>query len=179
MQGFARCCEDPVMHERITKEVKQWVWSTAHGVRSTAGCTDKHYPAPSLGEYQLFFYGFSSHFIRQVFSECVFGWTYSPHTRYCYRRFDDKLLVFEAGQKCEEFSGHLASIHDWYTNNFLVSLTSHLPASEANSWIGLYWDWRTNFWNWEDGSPKQGSFSHPSLDNANPDSSRRYVEFNR
>ena len=125
------------------------------------------------------FNGFSSHFIRQVFSECVFGWTYSPHTRYCYRRFDDKLLVFEAGKKCEEFSGHLASIHDWYTNNFLVSLTSHLPASEANSWIGLYWDWRTNFWNWEDGSPKQGSFSHPSLDNANPDSSRRYVEFNR
>ena len=52
MQGFARCCEDPVMHERITKEVKQWVWSTAKGVRSTAGCGDKHYPAPSLGEYQ-------------------------------------------------------------------------------------------------------------------------------
>ena len=52
MQGFAHCCQDPVMHERITKEVKQWVWSTAHGVRSTAGCTDKHYPAPSLGEYQ-------------------------------------------------------------------------------------------------------------------------------
>ena len=31
MQGFARCCQDPVMHERITKEVKQWVWSTAPG----------------------------------------------------------------------------------------------------------------------------------------------------
>ena len=55
MQGFARCCQDPVMHERITKEVKQWVWSTAHGVRSTQGCGDKHYPAPSLGKYQQFF----------------------------------------------------------------------------------------------------------------------------
>ena len=55
MQGFAHCCEDPVMHERITKEVKQWVWSTAKGVRSTQGCGDKHYPAPSLGEYQLIF----------------------------------------------------------------------------------------------------------------------------
>ena len=138
-----------------------------------------------LVNISYFFYGFSSHFIRQVFSECVFGWTYSPHTRYCYRRFDDKLLVFEAGQKCEEFSGHLASIHDWYTNNFLVSLTSHLPASEANSWIGLYWSWNSGpssggaNWNWEDGSSYLGSFNHPSFDNSNSDSSRRYVEFNR
>ena len=53
MQGFARCCQDPVMHERITKEVKQWIWSTAKGVRNTEGCTDKHYPVPSLGKYQL------------------------------------------------------------------------------------------------------------------------------
>ena len=120
----------------------------------------------------------NSHFTctNALFSECRFGWTYSPHTRYCYRRFDDKKLVFEAGEKCEEFSGHLASIHDWYTNNFLVSLTSHLPASEANSWIGLYWDRLINNWKWTDGTTTDGSYMR---DNFNPDGPRKYVEFNR
>ena len=51
MQGFAGCCEDPVMHERITKEIKQWLSSTAPGVRNSQGCTKKYYPQPSLGEY--------------------------------------------------------------------------------------------------------------------------------
>ena len=54
MQGFGGCCEDPVMHERITKEIKQWLSTTAPGVRSTEGCTKKYYPRPSLGEYPPF-----------------------------------------------------------------------------------------------------------------------------
>ena len=54
MQGFGGCCEDPVMHERITKEIKQWLSTTAPGVRSTEGCTKKHYLRPSLGEYPPF-----------------------------------------------------------------------------------------------------------------------------
>ena len=114
-----------------------------------------------------------------MFSECDLGWTYSPHTRYCYRRFDNKMLVFEAGKECERFNnGHLASIHDWYTNNFLVSLTSHLPASEANSWIGLYWNrYDEEFgakWDWLDQSPFE------NIQNiGNPDGPREYVEFNR
>ena len=112
-----------------------------------------------------------------MFSECDLGWTYSPHTRYCYRRFDNKMLVFEAGKECERFNnGHLASIHDWYTNNFLVSLTSHLPVSEANSWIGLYWDRWINNWKWTDGTTTEGSYMR---DIRNPDGPRKYVEFNR
>ena len=114
-----------------------------------------------------------------MFSECDLGWTYSPHTRYCYRRFDNKMLVFEAGKECERYNnGHLASIHDWYTNNFLVSLTSHLPASEANSWIGLYWNRYDEVlggkWDWLDQSPFE------NIQNiGNPDGPKEYVEFNR
>ena len=35
------CCLDPVVYERISEEMKSWIWSHAPGVRDTQGCPRK------------------------------------------------------------------------------------------------------------------------------------------
>ena len=39
------CCEDPVIHERITVEMKRWIQEQAPGTRDSRGCAKKaHFP---------------------------------------------------------------------------------------------------------------------------------------
>ena len=39
------CCEDPVIHERITVEMKRWIQEHAPGARDSRGCAKKaHFP---------------------------------------------------------------------------------------------------------------------------------------
>ena len=52
IQGYENCCEDPVIHQKIDREVKMWLWKKAPGVRSSEGCPTKLMPfTPSLGKY--------------------------------------------------------------------------------------------------------------------------------
>ena len=32
------CCADPVVYERITSDMRNWIWKKAPGVRDTKGC---------------------------------------------------------------------------------------------------------------------------------------------
>ena len=32
------CCADPVVYERITSTMRNWIWEKAPGVRNTKGC---------------------------------------------------------------------------------------------------------------------------------------------
>ena len=69
------------------------------------------------------------------------GWTYLPHTQYCYRFFQERKLWSQARNICSGFGAKgvnfatLATIHDDYTNKFLAQLIPPhiLP---TNSWVG-------------------------------------------
>ena len=37
------CCEDPVIHERITKEIKDWIQDKAPGTTDSRGCSKKYH----------------------------------------------------------------------------------------------------------------------------------------
>ena len=42
---LSKCCEDPVIHERITKDLKDWINVKAPGAKDTKGCSKKfHFP---------------------------------------------------------------------------------------------------------------------------------------
>ena len=40
-QVLAGCCEDPVVHERITAPMYRWIEGSAPGIRSSLGCPQK------------------------------------------------------------------------------------------------------------------------------------------
>lgn len=35
------CCADPVVYERVSEEIKSWIWEQAPGVRESLGCPKK------------------------------------------------------------------------------------------------------------------------------------------
>ena len=44
-KALTKCCEDPVIHERITKDIKDWIKVKAPGTKDTKGCSKKfHFP---------------------------------------------------------------------------------------------------------------------------------------
>ena len=85
--------------------------------------------------------------------DCKHGWTYCHHSQYCYRRYPEPKHWVDARVHCIQETNHqgqLATIHDQYTNDFLVSLTSDLT-TDYTSWIGGY-KIEGDEWFWVDGS---------------------------
>ena len=81
---------------------------------------------------------------------CGRGWSYSNHTRRCYKHFTELKSWTDARAYCQArapHTGDLASVPDQDTNLFLSSLTSETV------WIGGYQkDARDGAWGWSDGT---------------------------
>ena len=77
-------------------------------------------------------------------TECKI-WSFSPHTRKCYKVFPDKPWA-DAKQHClqEHLNGNLASIPDEETQRFLDRIAQHF-------WTGGFW--YNGGWVWTDGTP--------------------------
>ena len=43
IKAMVDCCEDPVIHERITKEIKDWIQDKAPGTADSRGCSKKYH----------------------------------------------------------------------------------------------------------------------------------------
>ena len=43
LKAMVDCCEDPVIHERITKEIKNWIQDKAPGTADSRGCSKKYH----------------------------------------------------------------------------------------------------------------------------------------
>ena len=43
VKAMVGCCEDPVIHERITKEIKDWIQEKAPGTTDSRGCSKKYH----------------------------------------------------------------------------------------------------------------------------------------
>ena len=83
----------------------------------------KHFDAM---EWIFYFFFFN-------FSECSLGWTYSDHTKRCYKHFSELKTWTAARAFCQAqtpHSGDLASVSDQDTNDFLTTLTNETV------WIG-------------------------------------------
>ena len=80
-------------------------------------------------------------------TECKI-WSFSPHTRKCYKKFTDDKSWAEAKQHClqEHLNGNLASIPDQETQNFLERMAQHV-------WIGGFYHDNAIGWEWTDGTP--------------------------
>ena len=77
---------------------------------------------------------------------CPKGYKYFGHTSKCYKLFNPKHWP-NASEACQSEGGHLASVSDSQTNEFLASLTSKY------TWIGGYrLKDNENVWGWTDGS---------------------------
>ena len=79
-------------------------------------------------------------------TECKI-WSFSPHTRKCYKVFQAKSWA-EAKQHClqEQLNGNLASIPDEETQNFLDRIAQHF-------WSGGFYHDDAIGWEWTDGTP--------------------------
>ena len=90
--------------------------------------------------------------------ECATGWTYLHHTKHCYKFFTHPRSWSDAKDHCSKQMngrGVLATVHDKYTNNFLVWLTAAFAGSspEATSWIGGQYNVAKDPpWHWQDDS---------------------------
>ena len=84
---------------------------------------------------------------------CGSGWT--PHKEKCYRLFPTPLSWTSASAQCEANSGHLASVPDRETEEFLVGLPKNFssPFARRSFWIGGYREGGDEVWQWHDGSP--------------------------
>ena len=106
--------------------------------------------------------------------DCGAGWT--PYKEKCYRLFSAPLSWTSASAQCEANSGHLASVPDRETEDFLVGLAKNYSGPTGSSchhglWPGLNFSgltrslWLGGFredagkngrweeWQWHDGSP--------------------------
>ena len=76
---------------------------------------------------------FYTHFYVFNVSECSHGWTYSDHTKRCYKHYSELKTWSAARAHCQAqtpHSGDLASVPDQDTNDFLTTLTNETV------WIG-------------------------------------------
>ena len=80
---------------------------------------------------------------------CAPGWTLFPHTGRCYKLFKPALSWREAGAICSlhKDNGHLASVPDQETNDFLLTLVS-----DEYVWIGAHDADSEGEWQWSDGT---------------------------
>ena len=76
---------------------------------------------------------------------CAEGFTYFSHTGKCYKYVAGYTAWTAAKEACQSDGGHLASVHDKETNDFLTTLTT------VYTWIGGYQDDK-DVWGWTDGS---------------------------
>ena len=88
---------------------------------------------------------------------CGDGWT--PHKEKCYRLFPTPLSWTSASAQCEANSGHLASVPDRETEDFLVGLAKNFsgstclgPLELGSLWLGGYREGGDEEWQWNDGS---------------------------
>ena len=59
MQVLSGCCEDPVVHERITSAMYRWIEDKAPGIRSSRGCQKKILDyEPSIRMMHIYFHFF-------------------------------------------------------------------------------------------------------------------------
>ena len=76
-----------------------------------------------------------------------FSYTNFTHTGKCYKFVSSNATWINASQSCESAGGHLPSVHDKKTNDFLVKLSS------VYTWLGGFrWENNLNTWGWRDGS---------------------------
>ena len=103
----------------------------------------------------LLMLAFASSSAKQATSTTVTcGWWWTPHKEKCYRIFYESLSWTRASAKCRAESGHLASIPDKETEDFLVGLAKKKqPGISIGLWIGGYRKNGDSEWQWNDGSP--------------------------
>jgi len=77
---------------------------------------------------------------------CADGW--KMHQGTCYKVFYSKTTWSKAEEACTQIGGHLASVHDLHTNNFIKSLIS----SGNFFWLGGYQPTSDSAWTWSDKS---------------------------
>ena len=112
------------------------------------------HPTPGMGGWAIvFWWGLSlskafSIYTIQCNAGCAPGWTLFPHTGRCYKLFKPALSWTEAGATCSlhKDNGHLASVPDQETNDFLLTLFS-----DEYVWIGAHAD-SEGEWQWSDGT---------------------------
>ena len=77
---------------------------------------------------------------------CPAGYTFYDHTRKCYKAVwnGGGIVRSDAQKECAAEGGHLASIHDAKTNEFLLGLI------QIRSYIGGIYE--NGQWKWSDGS---------------------------
>ena len=90
--------------------------------------------------------------------DCGAGWT--PHKEKCYRLFAAPLSWTKASAQCAANCGHLASVPDRETEDFLVGLAKNFsgstclgPLELGSLWLGGYREDGDEEWQWKDGSP--------------------------
>ena len=143
--------------------------------------------------YVWFTFSFEKLQIIIEFLDCAAGWNYFPHTQHCYRHFRSKVNWLVARDECRKYGNlgteslcqyyecaTLASIHDEYTNSFLVSLTAHESKESFRlNWIGGIFAHGLEEWTWEDTSPFDYSNFARGEGTAEPAKPEIFLEFNR
>ena len=97
---------------------------------------------------------------------CPSGFQYFEHTKKCYKFIHKQLSWSESESECRSFfGGHLASVHDLKTNDFLFSL---MMPNYGNAFIGGYKK-ADGQWYWTDGTTMDYLHWHQDNINKMPD----------
>lgn len=98
---------------------------------------------------------FSTYFLEETLADCPEGSIRGLTSDDCYL-YRSSAPWFDAEEDCVAFDGHLASIHDGFTNAFLLRLPKQFlqPVDARSFWLGgsVGAD-STDKWTWSDGTP--------------------------
>uniref|UniRef100_A0A8C1VTT5 C-type lectin domain-containing protein n=1 Tax=Cyprinus carpio TaxID=7962 RepID=A0A8C1VTT5_CYPCA len=84
------------------------------------------------------------------YHSCETGW--SRHGKRCFKVFNDPKSWKDAENICQDFDGHLASIHSDEEYVFIQNLIRYTTHEPTRAWIGGHDAVHEGAWLWSDGS---------------------------
>lgn len=88
--------------------------------------------------------------ISDVFSNCPEGFIDSFDGSRCYKTIATPASWFDAEKQCSSLGGHLTSVKNTFTNNYLRGIAEAAFGTDTTFWIGaIKWPAPIN-WTWSD-----------------------------